>query len=156
VDPSFMPVISLGAAAFWIAVAAVLIGGQFHQSRKEALRHATLLRLIELKGPLDEEQMKLLFPPPPPPAPHWRAPPGRGDHDGRVALKIVGTIALAIAAGLAIFFTIVLQLGTFEQQEMVVLGFGWAGLLACLGVGFFVAVNFVRPPPSERTTGETS
>jgi hypothetical protein len=127
VDPSVVPVISLGAAAFWIGLAAVLIGGQFHKSRSEALRHQTLLRLMEKTGQLDEEQVKLLFPPPP--APHWVPPSQRGDHDARVVLKCFGTILLSIAAGLAIFFAIVLRLGTFEMEDNAVWGFGWAGLV---------------------------
>lgn len=143
--------ISLGAAAFWLALAAVLIAGNWLKARGEALRQETLLKLIETTGRLDEEQMRLLCPPPPLP-PHWFAPPE--PRDGRAALKVLGTIALSIAVGLAMFFTVLLRFGGPEQQERAIVGFACTGLVACVGAGLFVAARFVRPPPSKRGAQE--
>jgi hypothetical protein len=53
--------ISLGAAAFWIALAAVLISGSYFHFRRERLRQETLLKLVERTGQLDEQQVKALF-----------------------------------------------------------------------------------------------
>ncbi len=137
-------VISIGAAAFWIAVAAVLISGGYFQFRRERLRQETLLRLVERTGQLDEQQIKAVFPPPPPMPAHVWGPPEYPD--GRRILKVFGTVALSIAIGLGIFFSILFNMGNLGQQEDAIWGFGWSALLACFGVGLFVAARFVRPP----------
>lgn len=149
-----IPVISLGAAAFWIALAAVLIAGSWFKARSEALKHDTLLRLAEKAGRIDEDQLKILFPPPVPHQwpPNRQAPPG----SQRSAMRIFGTIVLSIGTGLALFFTVVVRLGTFDMQERAVWGFGWAALVACLGIGLFVAGQFFPPAESgERGDRET-
>jgi len=144
--------IYFGAAAFWIALAAVLIGGSYFKTRREAIKQETLLRLIERTGQLDEQQVKALFPPPPPLPPHWFRPPNPTP-DGRVPLKVLGTIALAVAVGLVFFFTIFASFGTRWQQDEAVTGFAAATLIACIGIGLFVAARFVRPPPKEQGNG---
>jgi hypothetical protein len=147
-----IPVISLGAAAFWIALAAVLIANGINGVRREKLRQETLLKLVERTGQLDEQTVKTLFPPPPPHAPHVFGPPPR-QPDGRRGLKIFATIVLSIAVGLAIFVTILWQLGPPEIQDdgfIPVVPYAMAALIACFGIGLFVAARFVRPPPDER------
>jgi hypothetical protein len=72
-----MEFIGVGAAAFWIALAAVLIAASFNKVRREQVKQDTLLRLIEKTGQLDEAQVKLLFPAPPP-GPCGGLPRGRG------------------------------------------------------------------------------
>jgi hypothetical protein len=147
VDPSVVPVISLGAAAFWIALAAVLIAGSYFKWRREAQKQQTLLRLVERTGQLDEQQVKLLFPPPPPPGPlppHWFPPPN--PDAGRQMARIFGTLALSVAVGLTIFFTIRFNFGTALQQENAITGFGAASLIACVGVGLFIATRFMAKP----------
>jgi hypothetical protein len=146
-----IPVISLGAAAFWIALAAVLIANGINGVRREKLRQETLLKLVEKTGQLDEQTVKTVFPPPPSPAPHVFGPPPR-QPDGRRGLKIFGTIVLSIAAGLAIFFTILVEYGPPEMQDPTdaVIGYAVTALIACFGIGLFVAARFVRPPADER------
>jgi hypothetical protein len=141
--------IYFGAAAFWIALAAVLIAGGWFKMRREAIKQDTLLRLIERTGQLDEAQVKALFPPPPPLPPHWFRPPNPTP-DGRIPLKVFGTIALAVAVGLTVFFTIFANFGAGWQQAEAVSGFAAASLVACIGIGLFVAARFVRPPPKEQ------
>ena len=146
------PVIYLGAAMFWLALAAVLIAGRYFKTRREAIKQETLLRLIERTGQLDEQQVKALFPPPPPLAPHWFRPP-HPTPDGRIPMKVLGTIALAVAVGLAVFFTIRLNLGTPAQQENAITGFAAASLVACIGIGLFISARFIPPPPKEQGNG---
>jgi hypothetical protein len=147
-----IPVISLGAAAFWIALAAWLIAGQIQRTRREQQRNEALLRMIERTGQLDEQQVKLMFPPPPPLPPHWFARPE--PPDGRRMLKVFGTIAISLSVGLAIFFAILREMGTPSQQEYAVVGFAWAALVACVGAGLFIAGRHVRPPPGSAERGE--
>ena len=143
-----VPVISLGAAAFWIALAAVLIAGGINSVRREKLRQETLLKLVEKTGQLDEQQVKALFPPPPPLPPHVWGPPEYPD--ARRILKVFGTIALAGGVGLAIFSWILLEIGAPDLQGNAQLGFAWSGLIACLGIGLIVSARFVRPPIDQR------
>jgi len=120
--------ISLGAAAFWIALAAVLIAGGYNKFRREKLKQETLLKIIERTGQLDEAQVKLLFPPPPAYSPHerpwWAAPPD--PFAGRRALRVGGLIVMAVAAGLAVLFTVMLNfavLAAFVARRALA---GWA------------------------------
>jgi hypothetical protein len=137
-------VISIGAAAFWIAVAAVLIAGSWSNVRRAQIKQEALLRLIEKTGTIDEAQVKLLFPPPGPLPPHWFQPPDR--LAGQRALRVGGTILLAIAAGLAVFFTILLNFGSVAQQAAAIPGFGAASLVACIGLGLLVGSRFATGP----------
>ena len=140
-------VIGLGAAAFWIALAAVLIAGGLFKTRREAQKQQTLLRLVERTGQLDEQQVKLLFPPPPPPGPlppHWFAPPDKDA--GRQVARIFGTLCLAVAVGLTILFAILRTFGTAPQQVNAIPGFGAAALVACVGVGLFIAARYMAKP----------
>ena len=154
-----MPIISLGAAAFWIALAAVLIAGSWFKSRREALKHDTLLRLVEKTGRIDEEQLKILFPPPvahplPPHHPWLRPPAPPGSQ--RAGMRIVGTVALSVGIGLALFFAIVFRLGTVDMRENAIWGLGWAALFACIGVGLLAAGQFFPAAnPGERGDRET-
>ena len=64
----------MAAAAFWIALAIVLVANSWRSARVESLRHETLRRLIEKNGTLDAATLKdLLYPPHPP---HPPLPPG--------------------------------------------------------------------------------
>src|SRR5262245_4529710 len=137
-------VISIGAAAFWIALAAVLISGGYFQFRKDKLKQDTLLKLVERTGELDEQQVRAIFPPPPPMPAHVWGPPEYPD--GRRILKVFGTVALSLGAGLAIFSWVLLEIGEPGLQDNAQLGFAWAGLIACVGIGLIVAARFVRPP----------
>jgi hypothetical protein len=147
-----IPIISLGAAAFWIALAAVLIANGITGVRRERLRQETLLKLVEKTGRLDEQTVKTLFPPAPPDAPHVLGPPRRHP-DGRRGLKIFGTIVLSIAAGIAVFVTILWRYGPPQVQQdplIPVIPYAVVALIACFGIGLFVAARFVRPPADER------
>lgn len=143
--------IGLGAAAFWISIAAFFIAMGYFKSRADDRKQQTLLRLLERTGQLDDAQVKLLFPPPTvhplPPHHPWLRQTPPGAH--RRAMRIFGTIVLSIAAGLAIFFTIYARFGTPQMQLNAVAGYATAALIACFGIGLFVAGLFL--PPAEPT-----
>lgn len=146
-----IPIISLGAAAFWIALAAVLIAGGWNKVRREQLKQETLLKLIERTGQLEEAQVKLLFPPPPPPPQQW-PPSWHKPHDPtatRRGLKGLGAVVISIGAGIAVLATVLTIFGNPAQKQGAVVGFGLAGLIAMIGIGFFVASKFAvgQAPP---------
>ena len=148
-------VISIGAAAFWIALAAFLISGSYFHFRREKLRQETLLRLVERTGQIDEQQIKAIFPPPPPMPAHVWGPPEYPD--GRRILKVFGTVVLSLGAGLAIFSWVLLEIGEPGLQDNAQLGFAWSALIACFGIGLIVAARFVRPPiKTQHVERETS
>jgi hypothetical protein len=142
-----IPGISLGAAAFWIALAAVLIAGGWHKFRREQLKQETLLKLVERTGQLDAEQVKLLFPPPPPPhesAP-WHPPPD--PLEAQRGLRVGGTIVMGLAAGVAVLGLVLRVFGTGQQQDEWGIAFlGIAGVIAGLAVGLLVASKFATGP----------
>lgn len=131
---------SFAWAAFWIALAIVIVSGRWLKARREALKYDTIVRLAEKTGRIDEEQFKLLFPPPHPLPRHWFAPPEPGN--GRMVLRIFGTIALSVALGLATTFLVVaLYDGNLDP------GVGLVIILAFFAIGLFVASRFA---PSRR------
>ena len=127
---------TFGWAAFWIALAAVIISGRWLKARREAMKYDTVVRLAEKTGRIDEEQFKMLFPPPGPLPVHWFAPPPAGQ--GRMVLRVFGTILLSVALGLAVVFAFPATLGGGSQIP----GLGFAVLLAFFAIGLFVASRF--------------
>jgi hypothetical protein len=134
-DPSVIPVVSLAWAAFWIALAAVIISGRWLKARREALKY-------EKTGRIDEEQFKLLFPPPHPLPRHWFAPPEPGQ--GRMVLRVFGVIAVAVALGL---FTVFVVPGL---RNPAIPGLGFAVVLAFFGAGLFIASRFAPARRGDR------
>jgi hypothetical protein len=138
----------LGAAAFWIALAAVLIANGINGVRRERLRQETLLKLVEKTGRLDEHTVKTLFPAPPV-HPHVFSAPPR-EPDGRRGLKIGGTIVLSVAAGLVLVAGVLLVIGVPATEDPVTLALAWAALCTGVGIGLIVSARFVRPPIDQR------
>jgi hypothetical protein len=134
--------ISFTWAAFWIALAAVIVSGRWLKARREALKYDTLVRLAEKTGHIDEDQWKLLFPPPGPLPPHWFAPPPPGQ--GRMVLRVFGTIAISVALGLVTVFLIP------ALRNQVIPGVGFAVVLAFFGAGLFIASRFTPPRRDDR------
>lgn len=134
--------ISLAWAAFWIALAVVIVSGRWLQARREALRYETIVRLAEKTGRIDDEQFKMLFPPPGPLPSHWFAPPPAGQ--GRMVLRVFGTLALSVALGVAVVYLVpALQRGPTP-------GVGFAVLLGFFGAGLFVASRFAPARRGDR------
>jgi hypothetical protein len=137
----------MGVAAFWIALAAVLIAGKWLRYRSEAVRHETFRRIVERTGAVNEEQLRLLFNPAP-------AYAGGGEPQIRImsvhtGLRIFGTFSLFLALGLLAFFAI---FGYWVAEEPVVfyIGIASAAAIAIVGVGAFLASLFTKPPGTFR------
>jgi len=142
--------ISLGAAAFWIALAAVIIAGRWFKLCRDEMKHKTIRHMIDKTGRVDEAQLKELFPPPLPPAAlpqHWFQPPEQGL--GYRAMRVFGTLALFVALGLAICFFILYQFGESNWQSDAANGFAVASVVALVGVGLFFASRFLKRPLPE-------
>jgi len=134
--------VSFTWAAFWIALAAVIVSGRWLKARREALKYDTVVRLAEKTGRIDEEQFKLLFPPPGPLPRHWFAPPPPGN--GRMVLCVFGAILLSTALGLVTVFLVP------ALRNQVIPGIGFAVVLAFFGVGLFIASRFAPPRRGDR------
>jgi hypothetical protein len=136
----------IGAAAFWLFLAAIIVGGMWRKKHSEAMRHETVRVLIEKNVKIDEAQLKELLNPTPQPAPEWLVPKHKPGTGFRV-LRISGAIILCIALGLgmmAIWRGI--MLGFYDRS---VLEIGTAiPLVTMIGIGLFVASRFVPRPPS--------
>lgn len=137
---------TFGWAAFWIALAAVIISGRWLKARREAMKYDTIVRLAEKTGRIDEEQFKLLFPPPGPLPPHWFAPPPPGN--GRMVLRVFGTILMFTGAGL--MAAVVLLQGYFTLELVLVRGFATGIVLAFFGAGLFIAGRFAPARRDDR------
>ena len=138
---------TFGWAAFWIALAAVIISGRWFKARREAMKYDTIVRLAEKTGRIDEEQFKLLFPPPGPLPPHWFAPPPPGN--GRMVLRVFGTILMFLGAGLMVT-VVLLQGGYFGPRVFSVDAFVTGIVLAFLGAGLFIAGRFAPARREDR------
>jgi hypothetical protein len=120
--------------AFWVAVAAVLVAGGWVKSRSEAQKHATLRTIIEKTGTVDEEQLRVLL------GSSGAHPAAAGDI--HAFLRVIGTIAMCVAAGLILFFSPLWFRGT-EPAAMIGVAIG--AVMGASGVGFFLASRFVDP-----------
>jgi hypothetical protein len=117
----------LGALAFWGFIAAIVVAGIWDGARKRDTQHETLRRIIESGKPVDQALVDRLL--------------GQGVAPKRpeVGLRVGGIVILAIAAGLAILGLFV---GTIAPDALMPI-LGAAALLACLGIGLFVAAAYV-------------
>jgi len=130
--------------AFWIAVAAVLIAGGFFKQRNDAQKYATLRTIIEKNGTADETQLRTLFGPV-----ATQASPG----DLCAFLRIIGTILMFTAVGLALFFTV---FRAAIDPQAGTIGLAAAMIVAAVGAGFFFSSRFVDPARAGRVQGRAS
>jgi uncharacterized protein YneF (UPF0154 family) len=140
---------NIGAVAFWLFLAAIIVAGSLRKRHLETLRHETLRLLIEKGQKIDEAQLKeLLNPPPPTPSPWTMPPQKRKTGDVYRSLRVFGTIILFIALGLGgICLWRGLMLG-FQDRSVVEVGTGVC-LVAGIGAGIFFSSRFVSKPPPE-------
>ena len=125
-----------GALGFWMFVAALVVAGIWKEARQQAEKHETLRRLVEKTGTIDEARLKELFSA----APGEETRPGGGYR----ALRIIGTILMFLAPGLAIIFvTIGIMFG--DRQAFAALAI--AAATALVGLGVFFSSRFAEPPP---------
>ena len=138
----------MGAAAFWIGLAAFLIAAMYFRSRSEAVKHQTLRQIVEKTGQVDERQLKSLFEPPP--NAFTRVPPPGG---GYRAMRIFGLLLLFIAAGLCIFFTLLGGSGA-QPWKVAAIGYGAASIVALVGAGLSLTARFLPQPLANAHDGQ--
>jgi hypothetical protein len=143
----------IGAAAFWICLAAVGIAIIWRNKHRESMRHETARLLIEKNQKLDEAQLAELLRPTPPPSPEWLWGPKPKPGAAYRMLRVFGTILVFVALGLVIVgFWRGLMLGIHDES---VLEIGTAvAIVAMLGAGLFVASRFVVTLPSVENKGK--
>lgn len=140
----------MAVAAFWLALAAVLVANRWRTRHVEAERHRTIRLLIEKEPHVDLEKIKeLLYPTPPPMA--WPQPMAlppnhplmRGEdpehHYG--LLRMWGTILMIGAVGLGA----VIVGGGLAQGVTSIVPFGAGATVFCflVGAGLFFSARFV-------------
>ena len=135
----------MGAAAFWIFLAVVVIMVVWKKKHKESLRHETVRFLIEKNQKLDDAQLSEFLNPKPAPPPEWLVHKPGYSYRG---LRATGVVFIFFAVGLAIATVwCAILLG---MHHPTVLGLGMAApLLAMAGIGLFYSARFVSPPPPD-------
>ena len=132
----------MGVAAFWIALAAVIIADQWRKKTKEQMRHETVRLLIEKGEAPDHEQLRELLNPTPPPLPPnhpWvRRPPGAYKQ-----FRVVGTILMIAAPGVAAMVAGIGYSQALPQALWVAAGVGLCMFMA--GFALFFVSRFVAP-----------
>jgi hypothetical protein len=140
--------LELGAVAFWIFLAAVVIAVIWRNKHRETIRHETLRFLIEKNQKIDAAQLAQLLNPTPPPSPEWLWGPKHRPGDAYKKLRILGTILMFAAVGLAVVgFWRGALLGMREQSVLEIASA--VPLLAMLGLGLFVSSRFCPPPTAD-------
>ena len=140
----------MGAAAFWICLAAIIVAAHWKKKHDEAMRHETLCLIIEKNPNLDQAQIaELLDPrpthPPVSPPPPWSPKPG----DGRKVFRIFGSIVMFVALGLCI--AAVWRGSVLGIQDESVVDIGTAiPIVALVGAGLFCCSFFVSKPQSAK------
>jgi hypothetical protein len=114
----------LSALAFWGFIGVCVFAGTWDSIRKREAQHETVRRLIESGGKIDQallEKLSLVA--------------DSGDSRPDQALKITGLWILPVAPGIAVLGIFI---GMISPEALYPL-LGVAGLLLCMGIGFFVA-----------------
>lgn len=132
----------MGAAAFWISLAAFLIAAMYFRSRSEAIKHETLRQIVEKTGQVNESQLKSLFEPAP--TAFNRIPPPGG---GYRAARIFGLLLMCIALGNTIMFIVIGWTGT-QPWNRAAVGCAASAIVALVGIGLFLSSRFLVPPLS--------
>jgi hypothetical protein len=130
----------MGAAAFWISLALVVIAAMFFRWRSEQTKHETLRQIVEKTGQVNEAQFKTLFEPAP--NAFTRVPPPGG---GYRALRVVGLLLIFISVGVAFLFLIIGWSGT-QPWNRAAIGCAAATIPALLGIGLFVSSRLLPRP----------
>ena len=117
----------LGALGFWAFIGAIVVAGIWDSIRKREAQHETLRRIIESGQPMDEEFMDKLL----------SLSSGGDSKQVDRDLKVGGLITVFVAPGLALMGW-VLSIAV-EQEELLLVLTGVAGLVGCVGIGLLVA-----------------
>jgi hypothetical protein len=140
----------MGAAAFWICMAAIIVAAHWKKKHDEAMRHETLRLVIEKNPNLDQAQIAELLKPKPihshvSPPPPWSPKPG----DGRKVFRILGSIVMFVALGLCIAAAWRSSLLGIQDASVVDMGTA-IPIVALVGAGLFCCSFFVSKPQSDK------
>lgn len=119
----------LAALAFWGFIASVVVAGIWYDIRKKEAQQETIRRLFESGQNIDDAKMDKLL----------SIGADKTDRLDR-AFSITGMILLPAAIGLAVLGKV---LGIQVPEAYLPL-MGAAGLVACLGIGFFIAATVAK------------
>ncbi len=126
-------------AAFWIAVAVCIVVGALNSRRGYELKHETIRLMLEKGQNIDDKLLhEVLLPP------KWHEPRSPTPGEGYTVMRVIGTIMLFAALGVAVLLFLIGHFNGYLIVEAVGLGVGI--LVALLGVGLHVACRFVTPP----------
>ena len=134
----------MAVAAFWIALAAVLIAGSWRKKAVEQMRHETVRLLIQQGRELTEEEVRNLINPPHPPLPEGHPWMRRQDPWRAYRLcRMSGTILMFVAVGVAAAIS---GIGVAQAApQATVAGIGVGLLVFLLGAAFYFAARFLQP-----------
>ena len=135
----------MGAAAFWIFLAVVVIMINWKNKNRESLRHETIRFLVEKNQKLDDAQLSELLNPKPAPPPEWLVHKPGYSYRG---LRAAGVIFMFLAIGLAIVTAWCAMLLGMNHKSVLGLGIA-VPLIALTGIGLFFSARFVTPPPPD-------
>lgn len=136
------------AAAFWVAIAAVIIMVGWFKSKNDAEKHKTFRTIVEKTGVVDEAQLRLLFDTHPGSL-GGQSAGGAGRFRALAAIGMFVLICVLVLMGwlsLAMF-------GTDLAPNPPLAGVLWTIFVSLLGIGFFfLSARFVekRSAESER------
>jgi hypothetical protein len=130
----------MGAAAFWISLALVVIAAMFFRWRSEQTKHETLRQIVEKTGQVNEAQLKSVFEPAP--SVFNRVPPPGG---GSRAMRIIGLLMIFIAAGTVIQFSVLGWTGV-QPWSRALVGCGSASIVALIGIGLILGSRILTQP----------
>lgn len=136
---------NLGAVAFWLFLAAVVVVINWRNKHREAMKYEMARFLIERNPKVDEKQIMELLNPPPPPAPEWLVHKPGYSYRG---LRAIGATIMFIALGIAL--VAVWRGILLGMHDKSVLELSTAvPLLAALGAGLFFASRYCARPENE-------
>ncbi|HET8698145.1 MAG TPA: hypothetical protein VFO94_11690 [Gammaproteobacteria bacterium] len=137
-------------AAFWIALAAVIVAGGWYKSRTEAQKHQTFRTIVEKTGTVDESQLKLLFAPPE----VLKRLTASGDTRGDAYRFLRGIGAVVMFIGVGILFFAGVMTGMLHSANDANLSrdlataMAMSGVVFLFGAGLFYASRFAEKPPA--------
>jgi len=133
----------MAVAAFWLALAAVLIANRWRARHIEAERHETIRRIIEKEPHVDLAKIKELLYPAPPPfvCPPWMKKQ-EDDHEEHYGLmRMWGTLLMIGAVGVG---ALIVGIGLAQGQSSAIpFGLGATVFVFLAGVGLFHSARFV-------------
>jgi hypothetical protein len=127
---------------FWLATAAVIIVATLNSRRNVELKHETIRAMLEKGEKVDESVLQTLLKPNDP----YKTMGGKPG-DGYRAMRVIGTLLLFLAPGLALL----LILAGYSQNNHTpqVVGIGVGSLIALVGAGLHFATRYVDRPPGK-------